>query len=324
MRYGAHFDAIVGMFDDGEEPQEALWASVAAHPDVVAAAGTPGSTVMTEQGELYVQAFVPVDGVDAVRPVITDGREPTRGDEIALGALAMRESGVGIGDRITLRPTAGHDGPATFTVVGEAMVTDNYEPRVGAGGVLDPAGLARIAPEAIGGVAVRVTDGPGHAAALDRVREAFEYQYTPVVVPTSLQNAERIAGLPVAIGAVTALLAAVTLTHALLVCVRRQRRELAVYKSLGFTRRQVVVAVTTEATVLGVVALAIGIPLGIIVARWGWRAIADGLGLAVEATIPLGVVAGSIIGVLVVANLAAAVPGWRAGRIPAAEALRAE
>ena len=324
VRYGAHFDAIVGMFDDGEEPQEALWASVAAHPDVVAAAGTPGSTVMTEQGELYVQAFVPVDGVDAVRPVITDGREPTRGDEIALGALAMRESGVGIGDRITLRPTAGHDGPATFTVVGEAMVTDNYEPRVGAGGVLDPAGLARIAPEAIGGVAVRVTDGPGHAAALDRVREAFEYQYTPVVVPTSLQNAERIAGLPVAIGAVTALLAAVTLTHALLVCVRRQRRELAVYKSLGFTRRQVVVAVTTEATVLGVVALAIGIPLGIIVARWGWRVIADGLGLAVEATIPLGVVAGSIIGVLVVANLAAAVPGWRAGRIPAAEALRAE
>ena len=115
-----------------------------------------------------------------------------------------------------------------------------------------------------------------------------------------------------------------TLTHALLVCVRRQRRELAVYKSLGFTRRQVVVAVTTEATVLGVVALAIGIPLGIIVARWGWRVIADGLGLAVEATIPLGVVAGSIIGVLVVANLAAAVPGWRAGRIPAAEALRAE
>ena len=155
------------------------------------------------------------------------------------------------------------------------MVTDNYEPRVGAGGVLDPDGLARIAPEATGGVAVRVTDGPGHDAALARVREAFAYQYTPVVVPMSLQNAERIAGLPVAIGAVTALLAAVTLTHALLVCVRRQRRELAVYKSLGFTRRQVVVAVTTEATVLGVVALAIGIPLGVIVARWGWRIIAE-------------------------------------------------
>ena len=203
------------------------------------------------------------------------------------------------------------------------MVTDNYEPRVGAGGVLDPAGLARIAPEATGGVAVRVTDGPGHAAALARVHEAFAYQYTPVVVPTSLQNAERIAGLPVAIGALTALLAAVTLTHALLVCVRRQRRELAVYKSLGFTRRQVVAAVTTEATVLGVVALAVGVPLGIIVARWGWRIIADGLGLATEATIPLGVVAAAVVGVLVVANLAAAVPGWRAGRIPAAEALRA-
>ena len=115
-----------------------------------------------------------------------------------------------------------------------------------------------------------------------------------------------------------------TLTHALLVCVRRQRRELAVYKSLGFTRRQVIGAVTTEATLLAPVGLAIGIPLGLIAARWGWRAIADGLGLAAEASIPIGIVAGSVLGVLLVANLAAAVPGWRASRIPAAEALRTE
>ena len=50
-------------------------------------------------------------------------------------------------------------------------------------------------------LAVRVTDGAGHEAALARVQEAFTYQYTAVVVPMSLQNAERIAGLPVAIGA---------------------------------------------------------------------------------------------------------------------------
>ena len=324
VRFGADFDAIVANVGDGEEDQEDLWATVAAHADVVAAAGIPGSTVMTDDGELYVQAFVPVPGVEPVRPVITAGREPTRDDEIALGSLAMREAGVGIGDVISLRPTAGNGGPRQYTVVGAAMMTDNYEPRVGAGGVLDPDGLARIAPDADGGLAVRVTAGSGHHAALARLRDAFPYGYTAVVVPTSLQNAERIAGLPVAIGAVTAALAAVTLTHALLVCVRRQRRELAVYKSLGFTRRQVIAAVTTEATLLGLLALAIGIPLGIIVARWGWRTIAGGLGLAAEASLPLGVVAGSAIGVLVVANLAAAVPGWRAGRIRAAEALRTE
>ena len=70
--------------------------------------------------------------------------------------------------------------------------------------------------------------------------------------------------------------------------------------------------------------LALGIPLGLIAARSGWRAIAGGLGLSAEASIPIGVVAGSVLGVLLVANLAAAVPGWRAGRIPAAEALRTE
>ena len=204
------------------------------------------------------------------------------------------------------------------------MVTDNFEPRVGAGGVLDPAGLERIAPEASGGITVRVTDGPGREAALARVQQAYPDQFMGVAIPTSLQNVERIAGLPVAIAVATAALAAVTLTHALLVCVRRQRRELAVYKSLGFTRRQVVGAVTTEATILALAGLAVGIPLGLIAARWGWRAIAGGLGLSAEASIPMGVVAGSVLGVLLVANLAAFVPGWRAGRIPAAEALRTE
>ena len=38
----------------------------------------------------------------------------------------------------------------------------------------------------------------------------------PVPPPASLQNVERIAGLPVAFGALTAVLAAITLTHALL------------------------------------------------------------------------------------------------------------
>ena len=250
-RYGADFDAIVGFFDDPSGlPEDEARALVAGHPDVVAASGFPGSTVMTDHGELWVQAFVPIDGAEPVRPVITSGREPTRPDEIALGSLTMREAGLRIGDQIELRPLAGNRPPATFTVVGTTMVTDNFEPRVGAGGVLDPAGLERIAPEASGGITVRVTDGSGREAALARVQEAYPDQFMGVAVPTSLQNVERIAGLPVAIAGATAALAAVTLTHALLVCVRRQRRELAVYKSLGFTRRQVVAAVTTEATVL--------------------------------------------------------------------------
>ena len=297
---------------------------MASHPDVVAASGFPGTTVMTDHGQLWIQAFVPIDGTEPVRPVITSGREPTRSDEIALGSLTMREAGLRIGDQIELRSLAGSRTPATFTIVGTTMVTDNFEPRVGAGGVLDPAGLERIAPEASGGITVRVTDGPDRDAALARVRDEYPDQFMGVAIPTSLQNVERIAELPVAIAGATAALAAVTLTHALLVCVRRQRRELAVYKSLGFTRRQVVGAVTTEATVLALAGLAVGIPLGLIAARWGWRAIAGGLGLSAEASIPMGVVAGSVLGVLIVANLAAFVPGWRAGRIPAAEALRTE
>ena len=155
---------------------------------------------MTDHGQLWIQAFVPIDGTEPVRPVITSGREPTRSDEIALGSLTMREAGLRIGDQIELRSLAGSRTPATFTIVGTTMVTDNFEPRVGAGGVLDPAGLERIAPEASGGITVRVTDGPDRDAALARVRDEYPDQFMGVAIPTSLQNVERIAELPVAIG----------------------------------------------------------------------------------------------------------------------------
>jgi ABC-type lipoprotein release transport system permease subunit len=323
VRYGADFDAIVGLFGEASESAD-LRRAVPAHPDVEAAAELSGMNVMTERGELWVQSFLAIDGVEPVRPVITSGREPTRDDEIALGTVAMDELALEVGDELELRAQAGNGPPRQFEVVGTTMVTDNYEPRVGSGGILHPDGLANIAPGASsGGIAVRVADADRDGA-LARLRRDFPDQFTPVVLPASLQNVERVMGIPFVIGAITAALAAATLTHALLMCVRRQRRELAVYKSLGFTRRQVIGAVTTEATLLGALALAIGVPLGLIVARWGWRVFARGLGLAGEASIPVGVVAASVLGVLVVANLAAAVPGWRAGRIPAADALRTE
>ena len=57
VRYGADFDAIVVGAAATDEAQEDLWATVASQADVAAAAGIPGSTVMTDSGELYVQAF---------------------------------------------------------------------------------------------------------------------------------------------------------------------------------------------------------------------------------------------------------------------------
>src|SRR5207244_3555760 len=73
---------------------------------------------------------------------------------------------------------------------------------------------------------------------------------------------------PGAGGAVTALF----LT--LFASVRRRRQDLAVLKTIGFTRRQLAATVAWQATVAAIVGSAVGIPLGIALGRWLWTAFA--------------------------------------------------
>jgi ABC-type antimicrobial peptide transport system permease subunit len=58
--------------------------------------------------------------------------------------------------------------------------------------------------------------------------------------------------------------------------------------------------------------------------RWAWSLVADGLGIAPEPVTPLLAVALAVPAVVVLANLAAALPARAATRIRPAVALRAE
>ena len=94
-------------------------------------------------------------------------------------------------------------------------------------------------------------------------------------MPTSLLNAERVADLPLLLAIGAAVLAAVTFAHALLVSARRSRRELAICRALGFTHGQVRTTLSTQAVALAATAAVLGVPLGVIGARLGWRVLAD-------------------------------------------------
>jgi len=121
-----------------------------------------------------------------------------------------------------------------------------------------------------------------------------------------------------------ALLAFGAVGHALAVAGRRRRNELAVLRVLGMTRRQSRMVVTTQATVLALIGLAFGVPLGIALGRTLWRAVADGTPLAYHP--PFAAWALLLVGplALMAVNLLAAWPGQRAARLRTGHVLRAE
>jgi ABC-type antimicrobial peptide transport system permease subunit len=106
--------------------------------------------------------------------------------------------------------------------------------------------------------------------------------------------------------------------------VRRRRRDLAVLKTLGFTRSQVLRVVAWEASAFAAVALLAGLPLGVLAGRQAWSVFATASGVSAQAAVPPLLVL-VIIGVtLAIANLIAAAPGWEAARVRPATVLRTE
>ena len=137
-------------------------------------------------------------------------------------------------------------------------------------------------------------------------------------------NFGRVDTLPLVGAGVLALVAAAMVTHLLLSSIRRRRRDLALLKTLGFTGRQVSLTVGWQATTLGVVALVIGLPLGVAAGRWAWTIAAERLGVVVAPVVPALALLLVVPLTLVVANVVAAGPAWLAGRTRPAVVLRAE
>jgi hypothetical protein len=82
--------------------------------------------------------------------------------------------------------------------------------------------------------------------------------------------------------------------------------------------------VATQATVLALAAVVVGVPLGIIGARWGWRTLARSFGVVSGPLVPVWVVLASAAVAVLVANLAAGPPTLSTTRGRPADALRSE
>ena len=137
--------------------------------------------------------------------------------------------------------------------------------------------------------------------------------------PGDIRDYASVRDTPLVLGALLVVLAVGTLAHVLLTGVRRRRRDLAVLKTLGLSRGQVLRLVAWQAGAFGCVALLVGLPLGVLAGRLAWAAFAGAAGIAPAPDIPLALILLTIPATLLIAVLIAIWPGWRAARLrPAA------
>jgi putative ABC transport system permease protein len=205
--------------------------------------------------------------------------------------------------------------------------------QLGEGAALALAGFARTDP----GVAaqlgelpflVRFAPGVSRDAGLTAISHDIKGLPNPFIAaaerPANVVSLATIANVPVLLSGLLALIAAGTLAHMLASSTRRRRRDLAILKTLGFTRRQVRHAIAWQATTIAAIALLIGLPTGIAGGRWAWRIFATQLGVLPEPAVPLTTILIAIPAALVLANLIAAAPARAAARTQPATVLRTE
>jgi FtsX-like permease family len=118
--------------------------------------------------------------------------------------------------------------------------------------------------------------------------------------------------------------AVIALALTLIASVRRRRRDLAIMKTLGFTKRMLAAAVAWQATIDGLIGAVIGIPLGILFGRELWTLFARDINAVPQPTVPALALVFVGFGTLVVAVIAALWPGRSAAATPPGLVLRSE
>jgi len=131
-------------------------------------------------------------------------------------------------------------------------------------------------------------------------------------------------GRPRGLAAFLAVLGIAAVEHALVMTVRRRRHDLAVLRAMGLRPRQSAACIFWQAMTVAVVALAIGIPVGVVIGRVSWRWVANSTPLLYVAPIAALAIVAPIPAAIVLANMLAAYPARRAAGVRPAEVLRTE
>ena len=359
-RYGWNWDVLVqaeGSYGSFLDQNLAIDPVVDLRQDAIAGllAGQPAVGGWSEFGfgqiPLDQRLTLPVLGLErhlgAVEPPTTSGHPLSGNGQIELGAVTLRQLGKKVGDTITAGdarfarrltivgtvtlPSLGV-GLADHVSLGQgAMLSEDTLLAVTGAASRPAADVSQPVFPSVAAIDLRPGTTPAQRAALvHRIVSANPdgtdggtYELRPQLA-SSVLNAQQLDGQPLALAVGLATAAGLSLAMTVLVDVRRRRREFAVLKALGMTRRQIWAAVAWQTTLTLLIAVLIGAPLGIAAGRAGWRGFADSLGVVPFTEIPLLTLIAGLLALVVAGNLLASVPAAIAARTRAALYLRAD
>lgn len=270
---------------DGETPRlpvpASLLTSLRQVDGVSAAVGdvTNYAQLLKKDGKAYGSGQAPVFGLNYDADTRTSaftlrtGRAPAGPTEVALDATTAKESGYGVGDRVTVLL---RDGPKSFTVSGVFGFGSNDNLAGASITAFEQATAERLVgtPGEYQAIRLAADDGVSHTALRDRVRAVLPKGVEAV---TGKQSADETAGeIKDALGffnifllvfaGVALFVGAFLIFNTFTILVAQRQRELALLRALGARRGQVVGSVLAESLVVGLIASLLGLGAGVGVA----------------------------------------------------------
>lgn len=324
-RYGQNWDAeITSNGSPGFDASRVQHALTSASLASIVTFGTFGDVHVAGR---IVPAYGLQPRVGATLPIAVRGRLAHGSDEVALGAKTLRQLGRSVGDSVAA--TASNGRREQLHIVGETLLPalNPNSPTLGAdeGAEMTRAGLARLDPdlhEEVDFVLVRLE--PNAALPEVRARVGSDFTVTGASPPSYIASYGDVRSTPFVLAALLTILGVGVLAHLLITSVRSNRRELAVIKTIGGRRRQVLGIVIVQAVLLTGVALAVGLVAGVALGRGAWSRFVTGLGLAPSTDVPIVQLAGLVALALAVAVVIAFLPARAATRVVPARILRSE
>jgi hypothetical protein len=316
-----------------ELPVATVAAVARADHDVTASLDVPFA--VAEAGRRSVITFG--YGEDGPWPgmVLQRGDEPRSGSDVVLGPVAARRLDADVGSTVELTGQSGERGDVRvrrLRVTGIGFVPQTDYNDYDDGAWVTPEGYRTLFGDYFLNheFLLALRRGADGDAAAGRFRDALVRAggAQPFVslpqLPRRMLELRDVRGLPMALGAFVAVLACGATAHALTTTLRRRRADLAVLRAVGLTPRQSRAVVSTHATVLAVVGILIGIPLGVAAGRLVWLAVAQSTPLEFAPPMVVPALASLAVAVLLVFNAVAAPAGRQVARMGIAATLRAE